>query len=594
MADSQVLRWIDELNGISDADERARSVKSEIKRLRREDNSRNNRKEIRQLYTQLDELQFKPDYMCLIIDKLSDYRRACKGFSINGVGYKRLLGTNGGIKNSTIVFVSEKLYPELSRRIENDRNPDKELVTAKLEAYKALACSASLPVSYPKGVIVVDDVETTFKSDVMYLTDEGDGEPVMTHIPDYEIVMDASDGYGMMLPSLAERWSRELELNYVVSAVNTRNSFEKGMVVTFDFLDFAERVAGKYTIKDAWGVERDVRDAELILTTSMLKLWDSYDSCEAYIEACKKNGYTFGVAKTAPEELEGERRTNYQFLQSYILSDEDIDELIYPTMQEFKEVMGSDWRKATLFLRGSGINENNVDRIEDDIVKAIMIEPRMLSDPFVQSAIYNNLKCRIKEAKIGVIKVHGNYSIISGDPYLLCQNMFGLEKTGLLKAGEVYNEYWADIGSDKLACFRAPMTTHSNIRLVTPVDNEDVRYWFKYLHTTTVFNGWDTATAALNGCDFDGDIVMLTDNKVLVDKLVPLPALICAQRKAQKRISTDEDFIQSNIDSFGNDIGKTTNWATSMYEVRAGFPEDSEEYKALTYRIQSSQLYQQN
>lgn len=87
---------------------------------------------------------------------------------------------------------------------------------------------------------------------------------------------------------------------------------------------------------------------------------------------------------------------------------------------------------------------------------------------------------------------------------------------------------------------------------------------------------------------------MLTDNKVLVDKLVPLPALICAQRKAQKRISTDEDFIQSNIDSFGNDIGKTTNWATSMYEVRAGFPEDSEEYKTLTYRIQSSQLYQQN
>lgn len=87
---------------------------------------------------------------------------------------------------------------------------------------------------------------------------------------------------------------------------------------------------------------------------------------------------------------------------------------------------------------------------------------------------------------------------------------------------------------------------------------------------------------------------MLTDNKVLVDKLVQMPALICAQRKASKKVSTEEDFIKSNIESFGNEIGSTTNHATSMYEVRSHFPKDSEEYKVLTYRIQCSQLYQQN
>ena len=499
LADSQVLRWIDELNGITDADGKAREIKAEIKRRRKEGNDRENRKAIRQLYAELDELQFKPDYMCLIIDKLSDYHRACKGFSINGVNYKRLLGTNGGIKNSTIVFVSDRVHTELYRRIENDRDPNKELVTAKLEAYKALACSASTPVSYPRGVIVVDDVETTFKSDIVYLTDEGDGEPVMNPIPQQEITMDASDGYGIMLPSLAERWSRELNLDYIVSGVNTRNSFEKGMVVVFDFVDFAEKVADKYTVIDAWGVERDVREAELILTTSMLKLWDSYESCEAYIEACKKNGYTFGVAKTSPRELENERCTNYQFLQSYDLTDEDIEELISPTINEFREVIGGDWRKAVLFLRGSGITANNVGNIEDGIIKAVMIEPKILNDPFVQNIIYQTIKKKIDEAKVGVIKVHGNYSIIAGDPYLLCQNMFGLEKTGLLEAGKIYNEYWANYKSDKLACFRAPMTTHSNIRLVSPADNEDVRYWFQYLHTVTIFNGWDTATAALNG-----------------------------------------------------------------------------------------------
>ena len=594
LADSQVLRWIDELNGITDADKQAREIKQEIKRVRKEPNNIQNRRVIKQLYTKLDKLQYKPDYMCLIIDKEKDYYRACRGFSINGIKYKRLLGTNGGIKNSTIVFVSEKHADELRRRIDNGRNPESELVPAKLEAYKALTCSASTPVSLPKGVLVVDDCETEFLSDIIYLTDEGDGEPVMEMRKDETIKMDASDGYGIMLPSLAQRWSEELGLDYMVSGVNTRFSSEKGMVFTFDFIDFADKVAGKYIVKDAWGKEADVREVELILTTSMVKLWDSYESCDEYINKSIENGYTFGIAKTCPKELETERNLNYQFIQSYDLEDEDIEELIAPTMNEIKDVLGGDWRKTVLFLKGAGLNADNIERIDDDFIKAIMIEPKMVDDPFVQNTVYQLIRNRINEAKVGVLKVHGNYSIVSGDPYSLCQSIFGLEITGLLKSGEIYNQYWADHGAEKLACFRAPMTCHNNIRLVSPANNDTVRYWYQYMKTCTIFNSWDTAASALNGCDFDGDLVMLTDNSVLVNKLKPLPALMCAQRRATKKVPTEEDFIRSNIESFGNDIGQTTNWITSMFEVRAGFEKGTREYDVLSYRIRCGQLYQQN
>lgn len=594
LADSQVLRWIDELNGITDADKQAREIKQEIKRIRKEQNNIQNRRVIKQLYAKLDKLQYKPDYMCLIIDKEKDYYRACRGFSINGINYKRLLGTNGGIKNSTIVFVSEKHADELRRRIDNGRNPDAQLVPAKLEAYKALTCSASTPVSLPNGVLVVDDCETEFVSDIIYLTDEDDGEPIMEERKGEKIKMDASDGYGIMLPSLAERWSAELGLDYVVSGLNTRFSFEKGMVFTFDFIDFADKVAGKYIVSDAWGNEVDVREVELILTTSMVKLWDSYASCDEYINKSIENGYTFGIAKTCPKELENERNLNYQFIQSYDLDDDDIEELIAPTMNEIKDVLGGDWRKTVLFLKGAGLNTENIARIDDDFIKAIMIEPKMVDDPFVQNAIYQLIRNRINEAKVGVLKVHGNYSIVSGDPYSLCQSIFGLEITGLLKDGEIYNQYWADYGAKKLACFRAPMTCHNNIRPVIPASGADARYWYKYMKTCTVFNSWDTAANALNGCDFDGDLVMLTDNNVLVNKLKPLPALMCAQRRATKKVPTEDDFIRSNIESFGNDIGQTTNWITSMFEVRAKFPKNSKEYEMLSYRIRCGQLYQQN
>ena len=428
LADSQTLRWIDYLNDITDADAEAKKIKEEIRSLRTAPNSVKNRHAIKKLYEDLDQLQYKADYVTLIIDKEKDYYRACKGFQINGVKYRRLLGTNGGIKNSTIVFVSEKVVDELHRRISNGRNPEKELVTAKLEAYQALTCSASTPVSFPKGIAVVNDCETSFLSDIVYLTDECDGEPTMELQKQQKVDLDASDGFGMMLPSLAERWSKELGLDYTISGANTRFSFEKGMAFTFDYVDFAEKIAGgKYIIKDAWGNDFDVRDVELILTTSMVKLWDSYDSCEAYVQNSLSNGYTFGIAKTCPKELESEHSLNYQFIQSYNLSDDEIEELIAPTMNEIKDVLHGDWRKTLLFLKGIGMNESNIENLDDDFVKAIMIDKRMIDDPFVQNAIYQLIKNRIDEAKVGVLKVHGNYSIVSGDPYALCQNMFGLE-----------------------------------------------------------------------------------------------------------------------------------------------------------------------
>jgi len=593
LSDSQMLRFIDRLNGIENADDIAKNIKNEIKMLRKQPNSLQNRKKIKKLYENLDEIQYKPDYMCLIIDKEKDYWRACKGFKINGIKYARLLGTNGGIKNSTIVFVSERLAPELRRLIDNGRDKSKELVPAKLEAYQALVCSGSVPVSMPKGIAVVEDCVTHFRSDVINIED-ADGEPKMWFQEDADIELDESDGYGIMLPSLARRWSEELQLDYMVSGVNTRLSFEKGMVFTFDFLEFADEIAGTRIIKDAWGNEVDLSNVELVLTTSMVKLWDSYKSCDDYIRNCVENGYTFGITKSCPKVLENERMTNYQFLQVYDLSDEQIDELIQPTIQEIHDILALDWKKAVLFLKGTGITEDNIDYIDSDFAKAIMIDQRMMDDPFITKKIYGLIKKRIIDAKIGVIKARGNYSIISGDPFALCQSMFGLEATGILKAGEIYNHYWLERDVDKVVCFRAPMTCANNVVEMTINGSEDARHWYQYMTACTLLNAWDTTAAALNGADKDGDLVFTTDNSILVGCHKQLPALMCAQRKAKKCVPSEEDIIKSNIVSFGDDIGKITNHITSMFDVIAQYDPGTREYEVLDYRIKCGQKFQQD
>jgi len=501
IADSQVLRWIDELNGVHDADEQARDIQAQIRDLKHQSPTIQNRHQIKRFYEKLDDVQFKADYMCLIMDRDRDYKRARKGFTINGVKYRRLLGTNGGIKNSTIVFVSERLYPELMKRIQNGRDQTKLLVPAKLEAYQALACSASIPVSMPHGVLVVPDCETIFRADFTFLCNSDDGEPIMDERYNEDVVLTESDGYGMMLPSLAERWSEELGLHYTASGMNTRAAFEKGMVFTFDFVDFAEKVAGRYMVKDAWGDMVDIRQVELVLTTSMLKLWDSYDSCAHYLECCEENHYTFGIPKVCPRELETEHTLNYQFIQSYELSDDDIIDLVSPTMNELRDVITGDYRKAILFMKGTHLSPDKVPDSNPDFAKALMANPLMANDPFIISKVYQQIRKRIDEAKVGVLAVRGNYSIVCGDPYALCQNIFGMTVTGLLKAGEIYNEYWLNVGAEDLVCFRAPMTAHSNIRHVKVCRSDEARYWYQYMKTCTAVNAWDTMAQALNGMD---------------------------------------------------------------------------------------------
>jgi hypothetical protein len=599
LASSQVLRWIDEINGVTDADAKAREIRAEIRRLRKEQTSTANTKRIKRLYSDLDDLQFKRDYMCLVIDRTSDYRRACRGFSINGTRYVRLLGTPGGIKASTIIFVSEAVSDELKRRIDNGRNPDKAFAPAKLEAYKALTCSASAPLSMPHGILVVDDVETTFKDLVISISnpDDGDGEPIMSDPVMQEITITASDGCGMMLPSLAERWSEELHLEYVMSGCCLRYAFTKGMVYTFPFDEFAETVAHNYIVKDIWGHDIDIREVELVLPISMVKLWGSYSSVDEFSQKSIDNAYTFGATKVCVNELESERSLNYQFIQCFDLDDNDIDELIQPTIDEIKDVLGGDWAKTVLYLKGCGLNEKNVQRLEDDWVKALMIEPALINDPYVRSNIYGMIKKRITDAKVGVVKVHGNYSTVCGDLYALCQHMFGLPVTGCLQAGEIYNEYWHKNSIDEVLMFRAPMSCAENVKKVRIVGDSEVgkpAHWFRYMHSVTVLNAWDSTMCALNGMDFDGDLTMTTDNPVLLRRFKPLPTLMCAQKTAEKKIPQEEDFINSNIASFGNEVGKITNRVTSMYEVRSKFKEGSEEYNELTYRIRSGQLYQQD
>lgn len=596
LASSATLRMIDNINGKSsfEKEKEIKELKEKKNKILNKKNTRTNKLKIKEINEKIQKEIFIEDYLCVVMDTKGDYDKVLKGFKINGIEYQRLLSTSGGVKKSVVVFCSKRIHDRLYSQLNAERNPNIKFVPAKLEAYISLACSASFPVSKPNGILVVGEPMTRFKEDVIEVNGQGVVRPNVRHVDDYEITHNACDGMGLMTPTLAKRWSEEVQEHYTMAGCCLRQAFTKGMIFTFDFHQFADEVAKYEIVTDVWGHQHNIKDIELILTTSMLKLWDSYDSVDDWLEKTLANDHSFAITKVTPEKLDEEQTLNYQFLQSLELTDEDIEELCKPFLDSIDGIMNKDYRQSLLYLRGVDLKEKTVLRPPFDYTTAMMLDESMLNDPYVYSKIKHNITNRIDRAKMGVLPVRGNFSIISGDPYLLCEYVFGFEPTGLLKKGEFYSKFWNDKKVKETVAMRAPMTSHNNIQICKMADNEEVNKWYKYMDTVYILNAWDSTCDKLNGADKDGDTFFTTDNPVILRNVRFEKPIMCIQSASSKIIPKEKDFVIANKRSFGNMVGTITNYATSMYTVIINFEEGTEEWNELQYRITCMQDFQQN
>lgn len=93
---------------------------------------------------------------------------------------------------------------------------------------------------------------------------------------------------------------------------------------------------------------------------------------------------------------------------------------------------------------------------------------------------------------------------------------------------------------------------------------------------------------------YDSDTVFSTNNEVLLNAFEYKDTLMCVQSNMPKKVPTEDDFIASDINGFGDSIGSVTNRGTNMISLREKFDKNSEEYNRLQYRIRTMMNYQQN
>jgi len=185
------------------------------------------------------------------------------------------MASAGQIRRSSVLFMrTSRLKQDITIKFNDGRDLNKQIVPAKFSAYYSLYSSSTLPVSFPRLAVVPDlTIKAVKKVDFSTYIDENTDPKIEER--EMELDFNAFDGSGLVSPEFAQQIADELDVDYLPSTFIVRAPFLKGMVVTFDFHEFAKSVAKSSEIVDIYGNKINIKSIDMIVTESMLKLWDS-------------------------------------------------------------------------------------------------------------------------------------------------------------------------------------------------------------------------------------------------------------------------------------------------------------------------------
>jgi hypothetical protein len=225
--------------------------------------------------------------------------------SVTNKHYRFFTASAGQLRRDKIQVITDEMWDKIKDRMQCgltwDRiNSTKGVNVNKLMAYVALAGSATEEWTDfdIDRCIVIPEFTGTITDRMMYIK-EGykHAEEICT------VEIDHTDGAGMMLPSVSKG-------NFMV-----RLPFGKGLLSSFDFLQFCKEKNVPAVIKDIWGLEHDLikENIQILFTESQMKMWKHYSSWQEYKDFFKKCGCKCGRTNYEEDEIY-DASLNYQFI----------------------------------------------------------------------------------------------------------------------------------------------------------------------------------------------------------------------------------------------------------------------------------------
>lgn len=474
------------------------------------------------------------------------------GIIVSGEKYRYLYSSAAEIRTKKTVFIKESLYEKIEKTLMcglmvSKINKLGGINPNKMIAYTALSSSATdvWDIDLDR-CIVIDDIETEVEGEVDFIDDVSYTIKRETRMN----LIAQNDGAGMILPKISRK------------AFMVRLPWIKGALCPFNFVKYITENSMSPKIKDIYGIEHDVieENIHVIFTKSQFKLWKFYKDFDEYKAKFKKHHCIAGYCNLEPDKIPTSA-INYQMLQTLIdITDEELDQLVAPSNNTLKTIGTS---KETM-LRVFG-----ADSPDTPYQEALLIYPELLTDAYSKEKLKEIKKSLVKRFKAGKLEIYGKYTFVFPDWTFLMDRWFGHIKKpkGLLADGEVYCKLFP---AGDLLLERAPHLYIEHCPRYNNV-NDDTSRWFGV--SSSVFVSPHDLVSRIVMLDWDGDKLLVTDNKTLIEvakrtiKKYDVVPLYYVAKKAEATKITPESlysgleagFKHSNIGIYSNNITKIWN-----------------------------------
>ena len=490
------------------------------------------------------------------------------GFLCNGVKYCRMKRSSGSARVGKCLFINESLFKPILKFSAGgiELKQGQEVDLAAYESYISLPSSSiidTLPIS-AENILLIDDYESVFREDVIETHNENGW--LITSEKNCEISNSIWDGQSLIDISLMGDYAcygmvllRNLMFKSCCFNCNIQQWFKDNNITDISQLNGKTRAT-------------KIEDIKLITTPSSIK-YLKFDTWDNWLD----NLYPrFGVVKHDKKTHFFEGRlvqTHYQLINTLQLSKDEVQEFLQESL-EFAQLLRDNPAVVRYYIKYPDIEEFKplVKPMADknDVVYNLMcINDNFTKTKYYQEFLHDLLASYYKNLKNGHVYVNGNYSTLLGNPIEMLQQSIGTFKgESQIGIGNIHNirfEY------DKtLLGSRSPHVTMGNVWLATNKENKLIDTYFNLTEEIVCINSiGENVLQRLSGSDFDSDIVLLTDNEVLIKAakrnyhVFKTPTSFVTAKKV-KRYYTPEEQADLDIKTSVNKIGEIINLSQEL------------------------------
>lgn len=494
------------------------------------------------------------------------------GFYIDGIHYVRYKRSAGSSREGKCLFIDERLYKAMAKWSECGLKPKTDL--ASWESYKALSLSSlkgmvNIPL---ECILFVPDYKSTFTDEVVSVEIQ-DGALTAAH-KQTEISNDIWDGESLLDESVFRG-------NYADKhMLLLRNKFFKSCVFRTKLQKwFQDKNITLEELKSRGFVTfaTDINQIVMVTTPNSLKyLKFAGGFTERNIRKWMENiNDTFGVVKwdKSTRFFHGKMvQSSYQLLNTLGLTETQAAELLQPSIDYIsllrKDVDFMRYHFTDAFAREKDDEETvRPDGLADraDVIFTLMHKCPHFDETELYANFRNDVVKSLKERlKLGHILVNGTNATLFGNGPELLKYIAGEEIISELHSGQIYCKRFAD--KTKLLCARSPHITMGNLYSAENNMQGEIWNYFDLSENIVCVNAIEeNIQQRLNGCDYDSDTMLLTDDKLLVETAEKYKDLfkvpVCKIETVKKENQT---LPELDHDTSNNKIGEIVNLSQKL------------------------------